>query len=196
MMSRWLGRAIILLSALALAAPCFADCLVDFLSSAARDTKRRNCWPYPFVEADRQAARQPIAAMVGNGWQRQNTVSGMHFEGGELTEGGRLKIQWIVSESPEHRRAIYVRRGMTAAATAQRLRAVEQYLSQAAFAGPLPPVLESNRPEDNWPADRIDLIYRKFQAATPDPKLPAGGATLGGGSGGGGSGGSSSSGGH
>jgi hypothetical protein len=172
MSAQWIGRAFLLLVGLACVVPAEAE---DFFQGIARDVKRRNCWPEPFTGPDRQATREPFAIIVANGWQQQNLVSGYHFQGeGQLNEAGRLKVQWVLNEAPEQHRVIFVRRGANPQETAARIAAVQQCLAQSSYPGDPPvPILESRRSDDGWPADRVDAVGRKFQAATPDPKLPA-----------------------
>jgi uncharacterized membrane protein YgcG len=191
MSSRWIRRALLVSVGLAFALPTQAD---DFVHCCIQDLKRRNHWPEPFVYSARQAAHAPFAAMVANGWQLQNMLAEQHFNNGsgQLTEAGRLKVLWVVNEAPEQHRIVFVHRGANPQETSARIGAVQELLAHSIYPGdPLIPVLETNRPNDGWPADRIDLIGRKFQAATPDPKLPSGGSGGGGSGGGGGSSGSS-----
>jgi len=77
-----------------------------------------------------------------------------------------------------------VARGATPPETATRLATVRRFVAQSTYGGQVVPVAESNRPGDGWPASRVDLVNRKFEAATPEPKLPG----AGGGGGGGGAG--------
>ena len=113
MITRSIRIAVLVAAGLACVAPARADwifCIVDgtkkFCHSVARDTKRRNCWPEPFTRPDRYAVRAPFALMVSNGWRRQNLLGEHHFvdQGGKLTEAGRLKIRWILTEAPQHHR--------------------------------------------------------------------------------------------
>jgi hypothetical protein len=154
-----------------------ADPLLNAIASIGRDFKRRNCWPEPFVYSDRQAVREPLAVMVGNGWQRQNLVSDPHFQSGgtELSEAGRRRLLDILNEAPEQHRVIFVYRGASPQETATRIATVQLFVSQSAYGGQAIPVVESSRPGDEWPASRIDAVTRKFEAAVPDPKLPGGG---------------------
>jgi hypothetical protein len=193
MSSRWISRALLVLVGLALALPALGE---DLVHCIVRDIKRRNHWPEPFVGPARQAARAPFAVMVGNGWQLQNMLAEQHFEtgSGQLTEAGRLKVLWVLNEAPEQHRIVYVHRGANPQETSARIGAVQELLARSIYPGdPIIPVMETNRPNDGWPADRIDIIGRKFQAATPDPKLPSGGTS---GSSGSGSTGGTSSGTH
>lgn len=182
---RWIAGVVVAWVTLTSAVPVTADGFGEFFSSIGRDTKRRNCWPQPFDGYDRQAAREPINLMVSNGWQRQNMLSDAHFEAGgsQLTEAGRLRALWIANEAPEQHRIVYVHRAATPQETNVRIQTVQQLIAQSAYPGLLPPVLESSRSDAGAPADRADLINRKFQAAVPDPKLPPPTSSSSGGSG-------------
>jgi hypothetical protein len=163
-----------------------ADCwLGEFLRSIPRDTKRRNCWPKPFACPDRQYVRMPFALEVANGWRRQNMLGTHDFEGKEglLNEAGKLKMQWILFEEPAQHRAIYVHIGQTDEETKARLKSVHAYAAHLLPQGNLPMITTTTISDEGSPADRVDLIGRKYQAATPAPVLPPMGQN---GSGGGG----------
>jgi len=153
-----------------------------FVRDVVRNTKRRQCWPKPFVCPDRSDVRAPLAIVISNGWRSQNLLGDHHFQAGEglLTEAGRLKIQWILTEAPRHRRTIYVYRARSREETAARIDAVHQYAARLVPQGELPPVLETSIPAHGWPAERVDAIERKLQASTPDPVLPQASDTNGG----------------
>jgi hypothetical protein len=181
MTARLVRISVFTVTTLALVAPARADlmsCLVDgakaFAHSVARDTKRRNCWPEPFVAPDRYAVRSPLATMVENGWRRNNLLGDYHFvdEGGELTAAARTKVHWVLTEAPTHHRTIYVHRAYDAEVTAARVDSVQQYAAQVVQSGPLPLVLETDITARGWPAAQADLIGRRFEESTPDPRLP------------------------
>ena len=170
------GRCIIRLAftivVLGSAIPLSAGELGDAVSSVARDFKRRNCWPEPFVYPDRAGVRRAIAIQESAGWERQNLLSEFYFlpGGNELTEAGRMRVQWIMSEVPEQHRQIYVHRAATPQETAVRMLAVQRFVAQSPYAVNVP-VMESTRTDDGSPADRVDLVSRKAVTAAPDPKL-------------------------
>ena len=147
MVGRCIIRLAITIVALGYAMPLSAGELGEFLSSIARDTKRRNCWPEPFVYADRAAVRQTMAIQVSAGWERQNLLSDFHFlpGGNELTEAGRMRVQWIMDEVPEPHRQIFVHRADTPQETALRMQAVQHFVAQSPYATNVP-VLESTKP--------------------------------------------------
>jgi len=143
-------------------------------SDIARDTKRRNCWPKPFVCPDRQATRAPFQVMVGHGWRQQNLIAFYHFsEGdGQLLQSGRNKIRWILREAPTPHQTIYVQRADDAQQTANRVDQVQQYAMELMPHGELPLVVETDTTPRGWSGQWVDSIDRKFQKATPDPVLP------------------------
>jgi hypothetical protein len=155
--------------------PLSADWLCDFCNSVARDTKRRNCWPAPFVCPDRQTVREPFAIMVNNGWRKQNMLGDFYFEPttGQLTEAGKLKIRWIVFEAPEQHREIFVHIGQTNEETQARLAFVTAEAGSLAPQGQVPPIMQTSISDGGYPADRVDLIERKYQSSTPIPRMPA-----------------------
>jgi len=150
-----------------------ANWFCDFCDDVARDIKRRQCWPDPFVYPDRVATRMPFATMVNNGWRRQNMLGKFHFEPntGNLNEAGRRKVRWILVSGPAQHRFVYVHIADTNEETAARIAAVEQ-LAHKITPNDVPPVLSTSISDQGWPADQVDLIGRKFRSSTPDPRLP------------------------
>ncbi|MBN1588986.1 MAG: hypothetical protein JW888_05690 [Pirellulales bacterium] len=150
------------------------SCIGNFCRSVALDARRNNCWPDPFVKADRLAVRTPFVQMVTNGWQRENTLDNHHFvaETGKLNQAGQLKIRRILLEGLPQHRFLYVRRAGQSAETAARVDAVEQYAAQTVRGGALPPVFETDIPAAGWPSQWVDVINSKEIASTPDPRLP------------------------
>jgi hypothetical protein len=160
----------------------------EFLESFPRETKRRNCWPKPFVCPDRQFVRTPFALQVIKGWELENTLGAAYFDAGngQLNEAGRLKVQWILLEEPAQYRSIYVHAAQTPEETDLRLKSVREFAVHYVSQGELPTIAPTNTPEPSWPADRVDLIGRKYQAGQPVPRLPYLQSNTGGSTGGGG----------
>jgi hypothetical protein len=190
MSARMTGVVGFILISLGYAAEASADLCHSACTSVAQDVKRRQCWPQPFLAPDRVAVRAPFAAMVANGWRRQNMLGEFHFEphNGQLTEAGRLKVQWILTAGPQQHRLIYVHTADSREETAARLAAVQQLASKISPES-LPPVLPTSIVDEGWSAAQVDAIQRKYMGATPTPRLsmpsPAA-STNGSGSGGGG----------
>ncbi len=175
MTARLVRSGLIVILALFCATPARANWVAEFVNGVVRDTKRRQCWPKPFDCPDRQAVRAPFAQMIENGWMAQNTLGQHHFEQGtgRLTESGRLKVRWIATQVPQHRRCVLVEEGASEEETAARLQAVQEVLSRLAGSDQLP-VMTTQRPAPVFPAYHVDLIGRKYIDTMPPPKLPSG----------------------
>lgn len=160
---------------LASALPARAECIVTrFAYDVARGWERNNCWPRPFSQPDRQAARTPFVIMVRNGWRRENLLSQHHFETdtGTLNPAGQEKLRWILLQAPQQHRTIYVSRATRPDETANRVTSVHEIAGQILPSGVVPTVIETDIVADGWPAERIDLIGRKFRDSAPEPRLP------------------------
>jgi hypothetical protein len=172
MLARCIIRISIAIVAVGYAIPLPAGEIGEFLSCMARDTKRRHCWPEPFVYPDREVVRQTLSIQVSAGWERQNLMSEFHFspDGKQLTEAGRMRLQWIMSEVPDPHRQVFVHRADTPQETAVRMQTVRQFVAHSGY-GSNTPVLESTRTDDGCAASRIDAVVRKAAAAALEPKL-------------------------
>ena len=107
------------------------------------DWHRNNAWPKPFAAADREAYFAPLRVQNDNGWRLQNTLVHQLFnsESQELNQAGEMKVHWIVTQAPMHRRTVYVLRGSNPEATAIRVDSVQQAIANLVPSGPLPEVL-------------------------------------------------------
>lgn len=172
-----LGSMLLLISVcLGTAGSAQAQWFDTFCENFKRDYHRNKMWPEPFLQADRQATMAPFAIQTANGWRRQNLISDYHFEDGsdQLTLAGETKIRYILTQMPPARRTIFVQQGLTAEVTQARMGTVERASSRMAPPGMVAQVVESNLPNEGWPAAEIDAITRKFNSSQPDPRLPAG----------------------
>ena len=146
-----------------------------FWRSVATDFRRNNCWPEPFIYPNRAAVRVPFQIMVSRGWQRHNTLGQEYFdpETQQLTQAGKLKVQWIMTRAPLDRRVVYVNPGPTASATQARLAAVRQLVSAYVARDQVDEHLALTRtPEAKWPGADITTIGQRFRGAQPAPVLP------------------------
>ncbi|HZZ73553.1 MAG TPA: hypothetical protein VFE24_14970 [Pirellulales bacterium] len=159
----------------------------EFWGSVGRDYHRNNAWPEPFVYQDRETVAAPFGLMISKGWERQNLLSDHHFEDGALAlnQAGQLKIRWILTQAPQQQRVIFVQRGVSPAQTQARLELVQQAATGILPNNETPTIAVSNMDATGWSAETIDAVGRKFQASTPDPRLPksAGGDASGAGGG-------------
>ena len=171
------------------AAPAQAQWFTGFWSGVHRDYYRNKDWPEQFLRADREAVTVPIGLMVSNGWRRQNLLSDFHFneDAPQLNQAGELKLQYILTQMSPQRRTVFVQRGASPDITATRMAVVQRTAARILPSGHLADVVESDLPNDGWPAEDADSISRKWQASRPDPRIRSASAAAGG-SGGSGSG--------
>jgi hypothetical protein len=163
------------LSLILAAAPAWAGEMAEsFWMRMKLDFHRNNNWPATFVYADREAVHAPFAVMVHNGWRAQNTIGPYHFEEGstDLTEAGRLKVQWILTQAPEEFRTIYVEQAESRQATAARLSAVRTLASRIVLPGEAAHVVETAIPVRGWSGESVDSMYIKYRESRPAPVLP------------------------
>jgi hypothetical protein len=172
---RRLAFSILLVAPVLMASPCFGgDTMDDFWGMMRLDFHRNNKWPDTFTPADREAVNAPFAVMVYNGWRAQNTIGPYHFEEGSanLTEAGRLKVQWILTQAPEQYRTIFVEKADGRQAASARVHSVRAIAARMALPGETPHVVETAIPARGWSAQSIDSQYRKFYDSQPAPVLP------------------------
>jgi hypothetical protein len=138
---------------------------------------RNTAWPQPFIEADRQSVEDPFHTMVQNGWKRQHLMSAHHFEGGQLNESGRIKAQWLISQSPGHRHSIFVQRSLDPQETHARIASVQTWTKKVSRGQPVSVIASDMAPRSSA-GDRLDMINRKAADSIPAPQLPASSGTL------------------
>lgn len=154
--------------------PAAAQGIKAFFHRVADDTRRNNAWPDCFVPQDRFAATAPLELMVKTGWIGQNLISEQHFheETGNLTQAGKLKIEWILTEAPSTHRTIYVRQAPKPEETQRRREAVQGWANE--IVGPEGrieiEVVRMSPP--GWPAEMVDSLERKYMETLPAPRLP------------------------
>src|SRR5690606_26497832 len=92
-------------------------------------------WPRYYTPAARRGVCAAYSAMIENGWRRQNLLGDYHFhpDANTLTEAGKLKVQWILTQAPPGRREVFVERDLDQSVTAQRIAAVQDWGAQASL---------------------------------------------------------------
>ncbi|MCA9120495.1 MAG: hypothetical protein H6822_14310 [Planctomycetaceae bacterium] len=146
----------------------------EFWARVHLDFHRMNCWPEPFLHADKDLVRQPMLAMTDSGWRMQNTLSDHLFdvETHSLTQAGALKVRWIVTQAPPHRRTVFVLRGATPDATLSRVEAVQEAITQLVPQGARPEVLLTDVIPVGGSGDYFDAVDRALKDSIPPPRLP------------------------
>ncbi|MEZ6090092.1 MAG: hypothetical protein R3C05_19110 [Pirellulaceae bacterium] len=143
------------------------ECKIDFL--------RNQCWPYPFREFDSEQTRDPFRTMASNGWRLHHTLSHEVFRPNDamLTAVGRNRVHWIATQTPEHRRMIYVLQGESREETRRRVESVEAALAHVVVNGPPPQVFVTDRVPSlgsgEWSANLSRMRLEKMIA----PMLPS-----------------------
>jgi len=152
-----------------------AGCLDEFWSQVERTTMRVNCWPKPHIYPDREAVRAPIAIQVANGWKRQNTLGEYYFDpNGMLTDSGRMKVDWILTQSAHQDRTVFVYKAANSTETAARVAAVRGEIQRIQPENDDPQVVVTDIRPVEWPAQQVGRIGAKFNESLPAPVLPAG----------------------
>ena len=172
-MLRWGTPILFAWMVLLLATPAEAQWFSTFMAKVKIDYKRNKYWPEPFIWADRKATIAPFGQMVANGWRRQNLLSDYHFndEDTHLNTSGEASLRYILTQQMPSRRTVFVQRGLTPEETAARMNLVHAAAMRMLPPGVMAHVVESDLPNDGWPADDIDAVARRFQATRPDPRL-------------------------
>lgn len=141
---------------------------------------QNSIWPRQYIGPSRRAICQSTALMINNGWRRHNILSSFHFDAntGELSEAGRLKIEWILTQSAPNRRTIYIERTSSQERTAERIEAVQEVAS--ILSAGAADVQETYVRDHGHPASSVDAVFTGFSANQMIPALPpsttAGGA--------------------
>lgn len=162
----------------------------EFWSRCKLDYRRNVAYPEPFATADRELTRNYWEQTEANGWRLQNTLGSFLFEDttNQLNVAGERKIRWILTSAPVHRRQIFVLRGDSQAISAQRLTAVQEYVSQLVGDGNLPPVVLTDHDAPGIPGEYLKGVDDLYWKTQPAPRLPSSTGGAGGGGGGGGAG--------
>lgn len=143
---------------------------------------RNTCWPKPFVYPDRKAAFAPMHIMANNGWRRNNLLGSHHFnaDGTELNQAGKLRVAWILTQAPIHRRTIYVERSLNSVVTGQRIELAQQYAAAVAPEASIQ-VVDTHIVTEGRSAREVDWTNSMFLENAPVPVLPAASESMSGG---------------
>ncbi len=139
------------------------------------DCYRNNAWPEPFNHVDRQAATAIFDVQIAKGMQVQNTLGAYHFDSdtGQITDAGKLKVEWILTKASARSRTVYVERGLTQEDTAARLQSVRGFSARFSPTGMTADVFETTLPPRRSPADPIVGEQKGFADTMPQPRLAA-----------------------
>ena len=129
-------------------------------------------WPRQYVHPARRGICQSFAMMADNGWRRNNLLGKYHFtpEEEQLSDAGKAKVEWILTQAPAQRRTIFVERTADAQQTADRIQSVQDLAANGA-AGPAD-VQETHIRDEGHPAGAVDAVFTGFSANQMPPMLP------------------------
>jgi hypothetical protein len=164
----------------------------EFWHRVGVDFHRNNAWPEPFSSADRVIGREYFRLQANNGWRMQNTIGHWFFndDTNQLNEAGEIKLRQVATQSPVHRRTVFVLMGPTPDVTAKRVESVQQSLAKMLPEGPVPQVLLTDVELEGGSGVYYDKIQSAYNQSIPAPRLTSGGSGGSGGGSGGSSGGS------
>jgi len=130
-------------------------------------------WPKHFVPPARRAVCDTYAVMIENGWRRQNLIGNYHFDqdSNELTQAGKLKVRWILTQAPVERRNVFVERGMSQAETANRIASVQDWASSVHTDHGMVSVSDTHIVSEGHSAHVVDSIFVGFHEHRHAPKL-------------------------
>ena len=139
------------------------------------DSIHRNLmWPNQYIQPSRRGICSAFATMADNGWRRNNLLGEYHFEGKdrqELSEAGRRKAAWVLTQAPSNRRTIYVERAGNVDGTAERVAAVQDYAANMSPSAAVD-VQETHLRNEGHPAGAVDAVFTGFSANQLPPVLP------------------------
>ena len=75
----------------------------EFCNRFCTDFRRMNCWPEPFISADRTVTKLPFMVIADAGWEVQRTyIERPSFQSGktqQLTTAGQIKVKGIATKA-------------------------------------------------------------------------------------------------
>jgi len=145
------------------------------LGACEAGCRANQMWPSQYVPAARRSVQNVYEIMVNNGWRRQNLLGAYHFnpDSNELTEAGKLKVKWILSQAPQHRRSIFVERGSDPSRTDARVASINHWASAMSPSVGIVDINDTHLVAEGHPAGAVDHIFVGFQTNKPAPVLPA-----------------------
>lgn len=150
----------------------FFDDGVHYVKQGFHENQR---WPWPYPCPDRIAVREPFCIMVNNGWRRQNLLGDYYFNPNtnQLTTAGQLRVQWIMTQAPPERRAIFLEHELNPEVNSARLAVVRDYATKVSMDGQPPQITETYLMAEGRSAAIVDATNVKFFQNQPPPVLPA-----------------------
>jgi hypothetical protein len=133
---------------------------------------QNSIWPQQYIGPSRRGICQSTQLMIDNGWRRHNLLGNYHFDPntGELSEAGRLKVEWILTQSTPNRRTIFIERSIDTEKNAERQESVQQFASDLSSGAV--DVRETYIRDHGHRAASVDAVFTGFGAGQRPPVLP------------------------
>lgn len=132
-------------------------------------------WPKIYIPKARNSVYSAYDAMISNGWRRQNLLGTYHFkdQSNELTQAGKLKVDWILTQAPVQHRNVFVQRGVTELNTTARIASVQEYATNLdSRLGPVH-VNDTHIVAEGHRASSVDRVFVGYVENRLPPVLPA-----------------------
>jgi hypothetical protein len=154
---------------------CQASCGPTQMQSYHDSYYMNQTWPRQYMAPARRGICQSFELMVANGWRRNNLLGKYDFDpkDGSLSEAGRLRVEWILTQAPPQRRTIFVQRGLDQQQTSLRVEAVQTLAANMYPSMGPADVQETIMQDYGRPAASVDAVFTGFSANQPLPVLPA-----------------------
>jgi hypothetical protein len=135
---------------------------------------QNSIWPKQYIAPSRRGICQSYEAMINNGWRRHNLLGKHHFnpQTGELTESGRLKVEWILTQAPPSQRTIFIERIADVAKSEARMQSVQALAADLSLEASAPQIRETYVRDHGHPASTVDAVFTGFSANQMIPALP------------------------
>lgn len=176
--------ALLLVTATASSTTAFAQYGSPTFSERFYHGYRKNVqWPNPYIQPARRSIHSAYNMVINNGWRRQNLLGDYHFTQGtnQLTEAGKLKVRWILTQTPMQRRNVYVQRGSSEAQTALRMASVHKMTASMSPSTGLANVSDTHIVAEGHSARSVDATFVGYAKNKLAPVLPAAAGPTGGG---------------
>lgn len=130
-------------------------------------------WPYPYICEDRRYVNSLSQSQINNGWMTETTLYSYHFneETNELTDAGRLHLQWILQDAPPEHRMVWVQTAPSKDVAAIQLASVRAAAVEMVGEENLPGISHRVTTPTGRPALEVDAIRRLEIQSIPEPRI-------------------------
>ena len=148
-------------------APCQQQCQPPTAAQLYRAGFDANVhWPNIYIPPARRSVCATYDAMINNGWRRQNLLGDYHFnqDSHQLTDAGKLKVNWILSQAPQQRRSVFVQRGAEQVDTSARIAAVHDHAGSISPGVGSVVVNDTHIVAEGHSASSVDNVFQAYGA--------------------------------